>query len=146
MLEEQETNGLARAAHGRTKPERFVVRRTKAVAHCTRQKIIDAAREVFHRHGVGRSTLEQIAQVAGLTRGAVYWHFKGKAELFLEVRKDVFAPLIENVDLTLCSERYTDPLDAIEASLKVIYCTLENSSTVRQVYEIMLLRCEHVDE
>lgn len=85
-------------------------------------------------------------QVAGLTRGAVYWHFKGKAELFLEVRKDVFAPLIENVDLTLCSERYTDPLDAIEASLKVIYCTLENSSTVRQVYEIMLLRCEHVDE
>ena len=134
MLEEQETNGLARAAHGRTKPERFVVRRTKAVAHCTRQKIIDAAREVFHRHGVGRSTLEQIAQVAGLTRGA-----GASAGAAVE-------PVIENVDLTLCSERYTDPLDAIEASLKVIYCTLENSSTVRQVYEIMLLRCEHVDE
>lgn len=65
---------------------------------------------------------------------------RGKPNSFW-VRKDVFAPLIENVDLTLCSERYTDPLDAIEASLKVIYCTLENSSTVRQVYEIMLLRC-----
>lgn len=123
-----------------------MVRKTKEEASRTRQQIVDAARRVFHQCGVGRSTLEKVAQAAGVTRGAVYWHFKDKAELFFAMREDVFIPMIERTDSLLYSETYPDPLDAIEASLKEFFRVLEECPTLREVFEIMVLRCEYVDE
>lgn len=123
-----------------------MARKTKAEAQRTRQQIIDAARDVFHEHGVGRSTLEQVACKAGLTRGAVYWHFKDKAELFQAMRQDVFAPMNERLDAILLSDRHTDPLDAIEAGLADLFVVLDECPTVRQMLEIMLLRCEYAEE
>ena len=75
---------------------------------------------MFHECGVSRSTLEKIAKEAGVTRGAIYWHFKDKAELFFAMREDVFAPMVERTDSLLFSEAYDNPLDAIEASLQGI--------------------------
>lgn len=43
---------------------------------------MNAALEVFYRQGVTRATLQEIAQEAGVTRGALYWHFKNKEDLF----------------------------------------------------------------
>ena len=52
----------------------------------TRGDLLAAAREVFERHGFHRASLEQIAEAAGYTKGAVYSHFPGgKDELFLAV-------------------------------------------------------------
>ena len=45
-----------------------MVRKTREEAEKTRKQIVDAARAVFHRCGVSRSTLEKIAQEAGVTR------------------------------------------------------------------------------
>lgn len=123
-----------------------MARKTKEEAQRTRQQIIDAARSVFNRHGVAQSSLEQVAATASLSRGAVYWHFKNKAELFLAMREDVFAPMIERSDATLFSAAYHDPLDAIEASLKDFFLVLDECPTLREVLEIMVLRCEQVDE
>lgn len=123
-----------------------MVRKTKEEAEKTRKELIDAARAVFHQRGVSRSTLEKIAKEAGVTRGAVYWHFKDKAELFFAMREDVFTPMIERTDAFLFSEAYENPLDAIEASLKEFFRVLEDSQVVREVFEIMILRCEYVDE
>ena len=75
-----------------------MVRKTKEEAEKTRKEIIESARAVFHECGVSRSTLEKIAKEAGVTRGAVYWHFKDKAELFFAMRADVFAPMVERTD------------------------------------------------
>jgi TetR/AcrR family acrAB operon transcriptional repressor len=58
------------------------VRRTKKESEQTRRQIIAAARRVFARQGVRRTTLEEVARAAGVTRGAIYWHFAGKTELF----------------------------------------------------------------
>lgn len=58
-----------------------MARKTPAEAARTRKKILDAAGEVFSRDGIAKTTLEQIAQQAGITRGAIYWHFKGKQDL-----------------------------------------------------------------
>ncbi len=58
-------------------------RRTKEDAAKTRQSLLIAARSVFSRKGYASTTLEEIAQEAGLTRGAIYWHFGSKAELYL---------------------------------------------------------------
>ena len=123
-----------------------MVRKTKEEAGKTRKDIIDSARTVFHQCGVSRSTLQKIAQEAGVTRGAVYWHFKDKAELFFAMREDVFAPMVERTDSFLLSEAYDNPLDAIEASLKEFFRVLDDCPLVRDVFEIMISRCEYVDE
>lgn len=123
-----------------------MVRKTKEEAEQTRKEIIHAARRVFHECGVSRSTLEKIAKAAGVTRGAVYWHFKDKAELFFAMREDVFSPLVERTDALLLSDQFANPLDAIEASVKEFFRVLEDCSVVREVFEIMISRCEYVDE
>ena len=123
-----------------------MVRKTKEEAEKTRKELIEAARRVFHQCGVSRSTLEKIAKDAGVTRGAVYWHFKDKAELFFAMREDVFIPMVERTDSFLLSEAYENPLDAIEASLKEFFRVLDDCSIVREVFEIMISRCEYVDE
>ena len=43
---------------------------------------MQAALDVFHQRGVARASLHEIAQAAGVTRGALYWHFKNKEDLF----------------------------------------------------------------
>lgn len=122
-----------------------MVRKTKAEAEQTRQEIIDAARCVFHECGVSRTSLEKVARVAGVTRGAVYWHFANKAELFFAMREQSLQ-ILDEVDAYLQSPDISNPLDAIERSLLEFFSILENSPVVRQTFEIMSLRCEYVDE
>ena len=50
----------------------------------TRDLLLDAAEEVFAKKGFEGASLEEIADTAGYTRGAIYKHFGGKEELFLE--------------------------------------------------------------
>lgn len=123
-----------------------MVRKTKRQAQETRQQVIDAARTVFHRWGVNRSSLDRVAQEAGLTRGAVYWHFKDKAELFLAVREEVLSPLIDEIESLVGSSRGADPLDGIEAALRRFFQILDGCPEVRAVLDTIVNRCEHVAE
>ena len=123
-----------------------MVRKTKEDASITRQRIIDAAREVFATRGVSRTTLENIAAQAGVTRGAVYWHFANKTELFNAMREQVFLPLLDRMDDSLLDNANIDPLTAMENALKNIIAGLESCSITRQTYEIMMTKCEYVDE
>jgi TetR/AcrR family acrAB operon transcriptional repressor len=123
-----------------------MVRKTKEDAELTRQQIIDAAREVFLMRGVSRSTLEHIAAQASVTRGAVYWHFKNKTEIFHALRDQVFLPLIDRMDDTLAVESNVDPLTQIENSLCETIHELNENMEMRQTYEIMMIKCEYVDE
>lgn len=54
----------------------------KVRAEFTRQLILDAAEDVFFEAGLSGATLEAIAQRSHVTRGAIYWHFKNKMEVF----------------------------------------------------------------
>lgn len=60
-----------------------MARRTKEEAAETRQQILETALDVFSRKGYSRSTFVDIAQQIGLTKGAVYWHFKTKTDLLV---------------------------------------------------------------
>ena len=60
-------------------------RRTKEQAAETRESIISAALDVFSRQGYCSTTLNDIAKEIGLTKGAVYWHFKNKSDLLAEL-------------------------------------------------------------
>lgn len=55
-----------------------MARKTKEDTERTHHALLDAATELFIRQGVARTTLGQIAAEAGMTRGAVYWHFQNK--------------------------------------------------------------------
>ena len=127
-----------------------MARKTKKDADI-RQQIINAAREVFLTKGVSKTSLEQIAARAGVTRGAVYWHFKNKTELFHAMREQVFLPLIDSRDETLLNTKDNntssiDPLVAIENFLQSTVQKLNDHQETRDVYEIMMIKCEHVDE
>lgn len=123
-----------------------MVRKTKEEAQLTRQHIIDAAREVFLTRGVNRTTMQDIARQAGVTRGAVYWHFSNKSELFHAMREQVFLPLIDRMDDTLLVAQMENPLASIEHFLCGTIQTLEESAPIREMYEIMMIKCEYVDE
>lgn len=125
-----------------------MVRKTKEDAELTRQKIVDAARTVFLARGVSRSTLEHIATQANVTRGAVYWHFKNKTEIFHAIREQVFLPLIDRMDDTLAisADNPQNPLDQIETSMCSTIHDLNENMEMREIYEIMMIKCEYVDE
>lgn len=126
-----------------------MVRKTKEDAAITRQRIIDAAREMFLQKGVSRTSLEQIASHASVTRGAVYWHFQNKAELFHAMREEVYLPLIDRMDDTLLGQTDSannDPLGRIHTHLNNTIHILDQDTTTRATYEVMMTKCEYVDE
>ena len=57
---------------------------TAAHEQAVRKRIVDAAIQVFGEMGYQRATVQDVVRVSGLSVGAVYTHFKGKEELFLE--------------------------------------------------------------
>jgi TetR/AcrR family acrAB operon transcriptional repressor len=59
------------------------MRKTKEEALLTRHNLLSTALRVFSRQGFAATRLEDIAQAAGVTRGAIYHHFGGKEELFV---------------------------------------------------------------
>ena len=63
------------------------MRKSKEDTQLTREKIIESAFESFFVLGYAETSLSLIAENAGMTRGAIYWHFKDKNELYREVVK-----------------------------------------------------------
>lgn len=70
-----------------------MARRTAQEAQRTRQRILDAALRVFCSQGVGASSFEEIAEAAGVTRGAIYWHFRDKSDLLAQALDSRLLPL-----------------------------------------------------
>ena len=66
------------------------MRKTKAEAQKTREQLLQSALDTFYRQGVAKTPLQAIARNAGVTRGALYWHFKNKEELFEELFRQTF--------------------------------------------------------
>ena len=123
-----------------------MVRQTKENAELTRPRIIEAAREVFLSRGVSRTSIEQVANQAGVTRGAVYWHFSDKKALFSAMREQVILPLIDRIDENILNENNDDPLGKIGDFLYDTIRALDESAYTRQTFEIMMVKCEYVEE
>lgn len=124
--------------------ETILVRRTKEHSQETRQRILAAARDMFAHRGVTRTTLEQIAQAAGVTRGAIYWHFTNKAELFFAMREQVSLPIEDCLVPGLDDE--ADPLAGIERLLLGFLDLVRSDPMVGQTLGILYLKCEYVQE
>lgn len=81
---------------------------TKEQAERTRENILKAGLKVFSEKGFAATRLEDIAKEAGVTRGAIYWHFQDKLELFCELFVASSQVLFEEVQRILHSELSPD--------------------------------------
>jgi TetR/AcrR family acrAB operon transcriptional repressor len=122
------------------------MRRTKQEAQQTRRRIMSAALRTFNRRGISRTTLEHIAEAAGVTRGAIYHHFADKQALLAAIREDVALPIIDRADFTLLSDRASDPLERVERFLLDIYKAVDEDSRTRLAFSVMTFKCEYVGE
>lgn len=95
-----------------------MARRTKEDAEKTRVQILEAALKVFSEKGYSRTTFVDIAKEIGLTKGAVYWHFKTKPELLtalIAYGDEKFYPADEDKPVNSIAElreairEYTEP-------------------------------------
>jgi TetR/AcrR family transcriptional regulator, acrAB operon repressor len=122
-----------------------MARRTKEEAAATRDSILDAAEKLFVEQGVSRTTLQHIASAAGVTRGAIYWHFDDKGALFNAMMERAILPLEAEMRV-LDQDESDDPLvDLRNYMLAVLRRTVEDP-VARRVFEIATLKVEFVGE
>jgi TetR/AcrR family acrAB operon transcriptional repressor len=123
----------------------FMARRTKQEAQATRSHILDTAELVFEQRGVSGTSLGEIAKAAGLTRGAIYWHFKDKADLFNAMMERVTLPLeqadngrhFKDTEITLVQMR-----DVFVGVLRKV----TTEPQLRRVFDIATHKVEYVGE
>lgn len=121
------------------------MRRTKEDAHKTRAAILEAAECLFLEKGVAHTSLEHIAKQAGVTRGAVYWHFKNKADLFHAMLNQVRLPAEQVAELIQkCGP--DNPVAALRDLSCSILAGLAANERKKCIFTILLRRCEFTDE
>ena len=122
-----------------------MVRRTKEEAQETRSQILEAAEKAFFERGVARTTLADIATLAGVTRGAIYWHFSNKADLVQAMLDTLHEPLDEMARASE-SEDELDPLGCMRKLLIHLFHQVALDPKTRRINEILYHKCEFTDE
>ena len=120
-----------------------MVRKTKEEAQETRSAILDAAELVFKENGVSRTSLAEIATAAGVTRGAVYWHFKNKADLFDAMIQRVFGMMEEKLAELQC-DTDANPVDSLGDLARHFVDRVANDPRYFRLLEISWHKCEYV--
>ncbi len=127
-----------------------MARKTKTDALKTRQLLIDAAITQFAQHGVTNTTLSDIADAAGVTRGAVYWHFSSKTVLFNEmweqqvplnhiikyIRTENENPLIDLREKFITGLQYIAETPKQQALMQILYHKCEFTAEMMTESEI----------
>lgn len=122
-----------------------MARNTKQQAQETRNHIIDAAIKRFSEHGVANTSLADIAAGAGVTRGAIYWHFKNKTDLLNEIWTQSESGLTA-LELEYQSKYPEDPLSVMRAMLLYVFEATATDPRRRALMEIIYHKCEFVGE
>lgn len=120
-----------------------MARKTKEEAEKTRIRILDTALELFYEKGYSRCTLVDIANRIGLTKGAIYWHFKSKVDLFLGLGQ-----YMEEKLETELAEFYTrsSGITAIRSLPAEMIRRICENRQLNQYYTLIYYRMEWRDE
>lgn len=122
-----------------------MARKTKQQALETRQHILDVTIRLFSQQGVSSTSLAQIAQAAGVTRGAIYWHFKDKSDLFSEIW-ELSESSISDLESEYRAKFPDDPLSVLREILVYILEATVVEERRRLMMEIIFHKCEFVGE
>ncbi|UOO82304.1 TetR family transcriptional regulator [Uruburuella testudinis] len=121
------------------------MRKTKAEALKTREYLMLAALDTFYRQGVARASLNEIAQTAGVTRGALYWHFKNKEDLFDALFQHIFKDFRESLSADI-ENASPDTWENLRCALVNLYERIQHNETYRKFMTILHLKCEHTEK
>ncbi|MEO2279250.1 TetR family transcriptional regulator [Pseudoalteromonas pernae] len=122
-----------------------MARRSKAEAEQTRAAILDAAEHQFFDNGVSCTTLSHIASRAGVTRGAIYWHFANKTDLFNAMLERIHLPFRQMLgELEQANEQ--SALAQIKDVMKRAMILVEEDPQYYRVLTIVFHRCEYIEE
>lgn len=109
--------------------------RRKAEQELSKDRILDAARDIFIQKGYQQASMRQIAQELGFSHGAIYYHFKNKAELFYALVRQDFLLLDQKLQSVL-----VDPnLDNRGKLVNLLLGYIEFGLTHQSHYEIMFM-------
>ena len=122
-----------------------MARKTKQQAQETRQHILDVALRMFSQQGVSSTSLAEIAKAAGVTRGAIYWHFKNKSDLFSEIW-ELAKPNIDELETEYQAKFPGDPLSVLREILIHVLESTVTEERRRLLMEIIFHKCEFVGE
>lgn len=118
-----------------------MARQTKENALETRSELLDAAEKVFFEKGFSQSSLMDIAEAASLSRGAIYWHFKNKSDLFEAMADRIRLPM-ENLTDACADINEPDPLGQLRSFwIQILKDTTRNPRR-RRVLTILFFKCE----
>lgn len=104
-------------------------------AQKTRQDLLDASLIVFSKNGYNQTRLEDIARQAGVTRGAFYWHFKNKTEIFSELQKQIMSDLFNTMKNSI--DEMLSPLQNLRnvlQNLLIKLCKDENTQRCGKLF------------
>ncbi|SCK17095.1 TetR family transcriptional regulator [Vogesella sp. LIG4] len=121
-----------------------MARKTREEAELTRHLLLDTAERVFHEQGVAATSLAEIAAAAGLTRGAIYWHFANKLDLFTAIC-DRIKPELQAMEVALHDRRYT-PAARLWRHALALFDLVHNNERMRRICAIHHIGCEQVGE
>jgi TetR/AcrR family acrAB operon transcriptional repressor len=114
------------------------MRKTKEEAAVTRNALLDAALRVFSRQGYESTRLEDIADEAGFTRGAIYHHFGGKVELYHALVSERFGRSNQMIHELI--EQGGTPLEIMRRVLVRSLQYLEEDADYRAVQELVTFK------
>ncbi|MDU4077513.1 MAG: TetR family transcriptional regulator [Klebsiella pneumoniae] len=113
-----------------------MARKTKQQARETRQLILDVALRLFSQQGVSSTSLATIAKAAGVTRGAIYWRFKNKSDLFNEIW-ELSDASISDLEIEYRAKFPKDPLSVIREILVYVLEATVTEERRRLMMEII---------
>ncbi len=122
-----------------------MAKKTKEEALETRSMILDTAECVFNEKGVSGTTLADIAAAAGVTRGAIYWHFKNKADLFEAMCERVRLPM-ETMTAEGAEDWVTDPMGELRKAVDYFFMKVATDEHHHRVFDILFNKCEFVEQ
>jgi len=117
-----------------------MVRKTKEEAAATRQALLDAALIVFSQKGYAAARLEDVAEQAGVSRGAIYWHFHSKAELYNTLAEETAAQAEEIIRRAVAQRKGI--LETHRQIMIALIVFVEEDATYRAVQELMMFKTE----
>lgn len=122
-----------------------MARKTKEESQKTRANILEAAVIIFNEKGVARASLEDIAKQADVTRGAVYWHFKNKINIFEALQEELHSSLVEAIlgDLERAHPR---PLEQLEHLCTELIIEIQTNMQKHMVLKIFFMKCDYAGD
>ncbi|MBY6064540.1 TetR family transcriptional regulator [Pseudidiomarina sediminum] len=122
-----------------------MVRRTKADALTTRSELLNAAERLFSERGVSNTSMMQVAEAAGVTRGAIYHHFENKLDLIYALMERVSLP-IDEMRQELRQQLSDKPLAQIRERCLDITKRVQDDPHMRLLANILCHKCEYVED